>query len=127
MQRDKTAALVVSIVGVVAVVLAVATAQSDTGRIRGVVSSSTGALLQGASVAISRQGGTPRTTLTNVKAEFVFVGLDPGRYDVTASMTGFLIANASADVTPGSTVSLSLALQLSPLKDRFGAAVPSPP
>jgi len=128
MQRYKTGALVVSIVGVVAVVLAVAMAQSDTGRIRGVVSSSTGAVLQGATVALSRGGSTPRTTFTNVRGEFVFVGLSPGRYQVTASMTGFLIATASADVMQGSTISLSMTLQVSPLTPQVeGAIVASPP
>ena len=108
MRRHASAALVVSVF--VIFVLAIASAQSSIGHIRGVVTDPAGAGLPGVTVSLSGVGISERKSTTDGKGAFSFLAIAPGRYTVTAALSGFNRAIASADVTAGNTVRLALSL-----------------
>src|SRR5216110_2106789 len=76
--------------GVLAVLLARnASAQTSTGSIRGYVTDSSGAALEGARVtAVSALNGTQRDVTTQARGFYAMLGLTPGEYDVTARQIG---------------------------------------
>ena len=76
--------------GVLAVSLARNTpAQTSTGSIRGYVTDSSGAALEGARVtAVSALNGTQRDVTTQARGFYAMLGLTPGEYDVTARQIG---------------------------------------
>jgi Ca-activated chloride channel family protein len=94
------------------VTLAIVVAQSSMGTIRGVVSDGSGAVMPGVTVTISRSGVADRTAVTNGKGEFVFVGVAPGQYQVTAALRGFATLSVVADVFADRVSSLSLTLNM---------------
>src|SRR5262249_38322053 len=63
---------------------------SVAGSISGTVLDTSGAVIPGAAVTITNEGtGVKREVVTNARGGFVVVGLAPGSYSVSASMTGF--------------------------------------
>src|SRR5215467_13487480 len=63
---------------------------SVAGSISGTVLDTSGAVIPGAAVTITDEGtGVKREVVTNASGGFVVVGLDPGSYSVSVSMTGF--------------------------------------
>src|SRR5262245_20408564 len=70
--------------------VAVARAQTTTGRISGTVADASGAVLPGVSVTVTQQGtGLTRSATTDAAGAYVFVSLPIGTYDVSAEMSGF--------------------------------------
>jgi hypothetical protein len=60
------------------------------GRITGVVTDATGAVMQGAQVKVTRVGtGETTTTTTGTEGLYVFPSLPPAEYDLEASSSGF--------------------------------------
>jgi Ca-activated chloride channel family protein len=102
---------------VVMVMLAAAAAQTSVGHIRGVVTDRAGRVLPGAEVTLEREGWTKRTTRTDAKGVFSFLAIEPGRYVVTVTLTGFAAAVQTADVTIGNTTKLTLALGVGSLAE----------
>jgi Ca-activated chloride channel homolog len=95
------------------VTLAIVGAQSSTGAIRGVVKDASGAVLPGVAVTIAGPSETGnRTVVTNARGEFVFVGVAPGEYQVTARLTGFSTEQVVATVTDGGTETVWLVLRV---------------
>jgi len=123
MRRHRIAALVVS---VVVIALAVASAQSSLGHIRGVVKDSQGAVLPGVQVKAARDGAPDRTTVTDAKGEFAFLGIASGHYAITAVLAGFTSLNTTADVHVGATTTLALTLQIGSLAETVTVAAASP-
>lgn len=78
---------------VTAAILALAVASSvlAQGRqnLRGVISDEFGAAIVGATVTLSVEGSTPKTTTTNADGTYTFTGIAPGKYMVMALATGF--------------------------------------
>ena len=70
-----------------ALVVANASAQSFTGRIEVTVVDSTGAVLPGATVELT--GQQTANTVTDARGEARFLNLAPGKYMVTAKLSGF--------------------------------------
>src|SRR5512135_662791 len=61
-----------------------------TGLITGTVHDSTGAVIQGADVALTDVARTTQlTTVTNAEGNYFFAGLGSGTYDLTISASGF--------------------------------------
>lgn len=88
--------------------------QSATGEIQGVVSAADGSALPGVAVKVV-QASTNRTleTVTNSRGQYRVLQLQPGLYDVDASLEGFDPAGVKGvQVTIGSRVDVSLTLQL---------------
>src|SRR5258708_39613779 len=87
--------------------------QITTGVIQGTVLDPTGAVIPGADVAaknVNTQGET--TQKTDGDGRFVFLSLSPGRYSVTASMSGFSkLIQKDVELTVGQGLSLKITLK----------------
>ncbi len=65
-------------------------AQSTFGSIVGTVKDSSGALVPGASVRLTNLGtGAERTVITDQHGDYSFLNLNPGRYQVSVTASGF--------------------------------------
>ena len=104
-------------VSLAAIVTLVIVAAQSTGTIRGVITDSSGAVLPGVTVTISGTGSADRSTVTNEKGEFVFVGIAPGQYQVTAALAGFTTLSVAANVAADRMSNLSLTLGIGSLTD----------
>ena len=111
---------------VVAVMIAAAAAQSNVGFIRGVVTDSSGAVLPGVGVSLRQSGARDRKTVTNEKGEFSFLGIGPGRYEVTCELAGFTTRSMSVDVAAGATVNLAVQLPVASLAETVTVTGTSP-
>ena len=111
---------------VVAVMIAAAAAQSNVGFIRGVVTDSSGAVLPGVGVTLRQSGARDRKTVTNEKGEFSFLGIGPGRYEVTCELAGFTTRSMSVDVAAGATVDLAVQLPVASLAETVTVTAASP-
>jgi phosphatidate phosphatase APP1 len=75
---------------IVAMLAAVADAQTDQGRVRGSVRDSSNAFVPGVTVmATNERTGDIRTTVTNEQGYFLIDALKPSAYTVTAELSGF--------------------------------------
>ncbi len=94
---------------------AFAQTQITTGVIQGTVLDSTGAVIPGAEVTAKNENMQVGTTQkTDGDGRFVFLSLSPGRYSVTASMTGFSrVIQKDIDLTVGQALNLKIALKVS--------------
>jgi hypothetical protein len=69
---------------------AAAWAQQSTGAITGAVRDSTGAAIAGASLELnSKATGAKRVAQSDGSGSFVFTGIDPGEYRLSAQLSGF--------------------------------------
>jgi Carboxypeptidase regulatory-like domain len=74
----------------VALCLPLAGRAQDTGYISGTVTDKTGAVVAGANVVVSLEGGNlTRTTETNADGAYVVAALPGGTYNITVTATGF--------------------------------------
>src|SRR5262245_7356117 len=65
-------------------------AQTDEGRLAGLVTDSSGGVVPGATVtARNERTGDERTTTTSTQGRFVLAGLKPSLYTVRADLAGF--------------------------------------
>lgn len=87
-----------------------AAAQSTSGTIAGKVVDAQGGALPGVLVTlVSRTGETTQTT--DAQGDYRFLGLNPGMYEVRASLQGFKpAAQGAIEITIGRSVSVNLAL-----------------
>ena len=72
-------------------------AQSQAGSISGTVTASDGSALPGVTVTLTGIGA-PQTFISNATGEYRFLGLHPGRYNVSAELSGFSSAQRAVDV-----------------------------
>ncbi len=86
-------------------------AQTATGNVFGVVTDASGAVLPGASVAISGEAGT-RTTVSGADGSFRFLNMDYGDYTVTISMQGFGSVSRKIAIVTGSSSQVSVSLKI---------------
>ncbi|MEO7134013.1 MAG: TonB-dependent receptor, partial [Vicinamibacterales bacterium] len=88
-------------------------AQLQRGAIRGVARDASGAVLPGTVVTLTSELGAPQETISGVLGEFRFVNLDPGRYDLQATLGGFApYVRQSIIVSVATTVELLVDLQV---------------
>ena len=96
------------------VVLAIAmplAAQEQRASIEGVVRDTQGGALVGASVTAKAAGGGSREAVTDATGTYRFVSLAPGRYEVTAALSGFATAKISnIDLRLGQVLSIPMTL-----------------
>ena len=104
------------VVAALAVFLALAAgaaAQTETGRITGVVSDATGGILPGAIVTARAVGtGATRELVADSSGQYVFANLPPGPYEITANLASFRPETAKVTVTVGGAVNVDLKLQI---------------
>jgi Carboxypeptidase regulatory-like domain/TonB-dependent Receptor Plug Domain/TonB dependent receptor len=92
---------------------AVAWAQTETGRVTGVVRDQTGAALPGATVALTSSGtGSVRTSTSDTLGRYVFANVSPGPYVVKVTLSGFTQQTAALVVSVGGAVSVETTLRL---------------
>jgi len=64
--------------------------QSNTGRIIGTVTDQSGGVISGAAVVVTNtETGVARNLVSDAAGEFIAPNLNPGKYSVRASITGF--------------------------------------
>ena len=83
----------------------------STARINGRVLDQVGAVLPGASVTVTDAStGVARDTVTNGEGLYSVPALNPGGYDVSASLTGFeMVVRSGITLTVGAEVVINLA------------------
>ena len=88
-------------------------AQTDEGRITGIVRDTSGGVVPGTSVvAVNDHTGDIRETVTSAEGRYVFLGLKPSVYTIKATLTGFAPAEFKAQkVSAGQEVNMDIALK----------------
>jgi Carboxypeptidase regulatory-like domain len=100
-------------------------AQVYTGRIDVTIKDSTGAVLPG--VTVEAAGTQTDTAVTDAKGEVHFVNLAPGRYTVSATLTGFTnYRNENVPVNAGSIVSLPVTMAVGGVAERVEVTQETP-
>ena len=106
-----------------------ALAQEQTGSIVGNVKDTSGAVLPGVSVEAKSlsTGAVVSTVVTDGSGTFRFIGLRPGKYDVTAKLQGFTPAMAQAvDQRLGQMLTVDLALAVGGVQEQVSVTAESP-
>src|SRR5256884_6882597 len=94
-----------------------ASAQTSTGSIRGYVTDSSGAALEGARVtAVSALNGTQRDVTTQARGFYTILGLVPAEYDVTARQIGMAPQRIHVRVLIGEVYPLDFRLAASAIQ-----------
>jgi hypothetical protein len=90
-----------------------ALAQTESGKVVGTVRDPSGGVLRWAAVTlVSVERAAPRATTTDNGGTYVFAGLVPGTYEITAELSGFAPRRVRATVPVGATVEVNLTLAL---------------
>jgi hypothetical protein len=101
-------------------------AAAQTGALKGQVSDSTGAVIPGATVAITGPGGFHTTVSTDAQGAFTTNPLQPGQYTVTADHFGFASFHSKAiTVAAGKTANLPITLQIQATQQEVTVAADS--
>jgi hypothetical protein len=95
-----------------------ASAQSPTGALAGVVTDSSGAAVAGVPVRITnRDTGQVRTVTTSRAGTYSTLALLPGEYTVSAEVPGFKRVERVASVEAGTTTTVDLSLEVGEMRD----------
>ena len=100
-------------------------AQETTGVIEGVVKDSGGAVLPGVTVEATGPSGTV-VAVTNERGEYRFPRLPSGQYTVKASLASFREAQATVDLTVGSTQRAEFTLQIAGVTETVEVTAETP-
>ena len=94
-------------------------AQQQLASLQGIITDQTGALVPGVTVtATSLDTGITRTAITNESGVYRLPSLDPGRYRVSAELTGFnRVIRDNVTLEVGATVGLPFVLQAGTLTE----------
>ena len=106
--------------------LAVA-AQETRGSIEGVIKDSSGAVLPGAAVEAKSASGGSLTSVTDSNGVYRFPVLDPGRYEVTVTLSGFTqTKSAPVNVLVGQVLKVDLAMAVASVSETVSVLAESP-
>jgi Carboxypeptidase regulatory-like domain/TonB-dependent Receptor Plug Domain len=105
-----------------------AAAQEQTGAIQGTIKDSQGGVLPGVTVEAKNQAtGAVQSVVTNEAGIYRFPALAPGRYDVSANLTGFAAAkNSNVIVELGKVLSIDLSMALAGVSENVQVTAESP-
>src|SRR2546428_609883 len=81
-------------------------------RVHGVVVDESGAALPGATVVLTRDGGSPRETTSDPTGNFAFANVGPGQYRVRVELTGFQPADLPLVVGSSEPPSMPVRLKI---------------
>jgi outer membrane receptor protein involved in Fe transport len=105
-------------------------AQTGTGRVTGVVSDATGAVLPGVTATIRGDAtGASRSTVTDSAGRYAFADVAPGSYDVSFELAGFSRQASKVVVAASQSVSLDAKLQIGSQTEQVqvtGSLIPRP-
>ena len=99
-------------------------AQDQDGVISGVVIDASGAALPGVTVTLS--GPEERTTVTDSRGEFVFVGLHGGQYQLESTLAGFTTVRRYVTVAGGRTERLTIEMRVGALEETITVTAAGP-
>ncbi|HYJ89390.1 MAG TPA: TonB-dependent receptor [Pyrinomonadaceae bacterium] len=117
--------LSISLVVLLSIVFALG--QQGRGTLRGVVKDELGGTVTGATVTLIDQSGAVKTATTNAEGAYVFSGLAPGKYSVSASAQGFAVTDeAEVDVAAGQRPTLDLTLKVTIEEQKVTVAAQTP-
>jgi outer membrane receptor protein involved in Fe transport len=104
-----------------------ASAQTETGRITGIVTDATGGILPGVTVnAKAVSTGATRTVVTDSAGQYVFANLPPAQYELTTELAGFNAANAKVTVSVGGAASVDLKMDVAGTKENINVVAEVP-
>jgi hypothetical protein len=105
-----------------------AAAQEQTGSIQGTVKDAQGGVLPGVTVEAKNQAtGAVQSTVTNESGIYRFPALAPGRYDVSANLTGFAPAkNSNVILELGKVLSIDLSMAVAGVSESVQVTAESP-
>jgi len=105
-------------------------AQTGTGRVTGVVSDATGAVLPGVTVTIKAEGtSNVRSTVTDAGGRYAFADVAPGTYDISFELAGFSRQASKVVVAAGQSVTHEAKLQIGSQTEQVqvtGSLIPRP-
>jgi hypothetical protein len=87
-------------------------AQEQRASIEGTVTDSSGAALPGATVEARSQAGATASTVSDGSGAFRLQALPPGRYEVSASLSGFTASVVNVSLSLGQHARVEMALQV---------------
>ena len=112
MSRSKSFVFMLALMLVVGLAGA-ALAQTETGRVSGVIADASGAIVPSATITLKSVGaGTVRTTVSDEAGRYLIANINPGNYEMTVEMSGFKTATAKVLVTVGSSATLNAKLDV---------------
>ena len=129
--RSVLAVTISSIIGLVLLGLVFSSAlvqrtQADElyGRVRGIVTDSTGATLEGVNLKLHNVGtGATENALSDSSGSFNFINLKPGQYSLTATKDGFKTFDVSSiKVEPNEIYVQSVAMELGGISETIEVA-----
>ena len=111
-----------------AVAVAPASAQATTGEITGRVEDAAGSIVPAVTVtALNTETGFARSTLTNAEGTYVLTSLPPGRYTVSAELTGFKKAvRENVIVAVGTRQTLPIRLEIGAISESVAVSADAP-
>jgi Carboxypeptidase regulatory-like domain/TonB dependent receptor-like, beta-barrel/TonB-dependent Receptor Plug Domain len=102
-------------------------AQETRGSIEGVIKDSSGAVLPGATVEAKSASGGSLTSVTDSNGVYRFPVLDPGRYEVTVTLSGFTqTKSAPVSVLVGQVLKVDLAMAVASVSETVSVLAESP-
>lgn len=87
-------------------------AQTQTGRISGIVSDPTGGVLPGVTVTLTAADGQVRSTVTDAQGAYVFENVTPGAYEVSFELAAFQKQVRKIAVAVGQPLSLDTRMEV---------------
>src|ERR1700728_4373600 len=88
-------------------------AEATTGEVRGTVADPTGAVIHGAKLVLSSNGGASVSSVSGHDGSFRFVGVRPGKYSLVVPAEGFAQSTVDEiEVLPGKLKEKNVTLQL---------------
>src|SRR5215467_15962353 len=98
-----------------------------TGVLQGTITTQSTVRLPGAEVVVTDSKDTKVTTiLSDENGHFSVVGLAPGRYKVTATLSSFVTTAAVADVAAGRSSDLTIDLPVQGIAENVNVTAASP-
>src|SRR5260370_38919318 len=89
-------------------------AQTDTGRVTGVVEDTTAASIPGATITIENtETAAKQTTTTDAEGNFNFSAMPRGLYKITATMSGFQTTTQNFELQVSQTQTIAFRLNVS--------------
>lgn len=115
------------VVLVVCLSVVVASAQQARGTLRGVIVDELGATIVGATVTLTDAAGVAKTAITNGEGAYVFNGLAPGKYSLSAAAEGFAISDETeVELTAGQRRTQDLTLKVTIEEQKVTIAAETP-
>lgn len=96
-----------------------------SGRLSGAITDRSGGMMPGVTVIVV-SGGQRSSTVTDERGHYQFVALQPGRYTVTAELSGFTTAQATVEIVDGSDVTWSATIDVAALTETITVTGESP-